>query len=170
MPPFTRIAEEGGKKGRRRSGQTERRGDVTQTASPSFSLPLSAAWSMECADFPSSLPPSPSSLVAVVPFHWRNVRHHSNRSHFASRGTPDGRGREREEERRRGRREDAAADTFFTVLFYAKRDFRTIHSFFWPVSHPAGQRASKHPRERSARPHIMAVGASWFRAVRSVDI
>ena len=50
MPPFTRIAEGGGRKGRRRIGQTERRGDVTQTASPSLLLslpPLRGRWNAQ---------------------------------------------------------------------------------------------------------------------------
>ena len=85
------------------------------------------------------------SFVAVVPFHWRNVRHHSNRSHFASYGH---RTTERE-----GEEEEEGADTFFTVLFYAKRDFRTIHSFFWPVRQPASIRSPPaHNGGRSGRP------------------
>ena len=142
MPPLflSDRADQVGRVDTRQSGSA----DVTQTPSLPLSLPLSllvlrGRWNAQI-----SRGRRRRSFVAVVPFHWRNVRHHSNRSHFASYGhrRPDDDG-EGGRERREEEEEESAADTFFTVLFYAKRDFRTIHSFFWPVSPSA---SLQHPR------------------------
>ena len=113
----------------------------------SLSLPPSAAWSMECADFPW---PSSSLVRSSLLFH--SIGEMSDTIQIAATLPPTGTGRRRERERRR-RRGEEGADTFFTVLFYAKRDFQTIHSFFWPVRQPASIRSPPaHNGGRSGRP------------------
>ena len=135
MPPFFLSDRRRWRDGRTNGvGRQSGSGDVTRTLSLSLSLSPSLCCVVDgMRRFPVAVVVV-GSFVAVVPFHWRNVRHHSNRSHFASYGhrTTEREGEEEEEEGGGGRRH-----LFHGPLLCEARF--SDHSFILLASPPASQ-------------------------------
>ena len=138
MPPFFLSDRRRWRDGRTNGvGRQSGSGDVTRTLSLSLSLslPPSAAWSMECADFPW---PSSSLVRSSLLFH--SIGEMSDTIQIAATLPPTGTGRRRERERRRRRRREEGGGRrhLFHGPLLCEARF-SDHSFILLASPPASQ-------------------------------